>query len=185
MSRLKNMSRGGYIVVGIVAALILIPTGIAEATIAYTGIEGTNGATATVNPADVTAAGQQLTTEANPSTFYQTSDTFLDFGTLSPIATPITNHALIVTAINVDVSGDSSPGGGSDVLMEVRASTCAGAIVKYTHAIHPGGIGVIEIDLAPGLVVPKGDVLCAEENGTVIAGAQISGYTVTPTDAPS
>jgi len=67
----KSTSRGGYIVVGIVATLMLIPTGIAAAAVAYTGIEGTNGATTTVNPAEVTVASQQLTTEANPSTFYQ------------------------------------------------------------------------------------------------------------------
>ena len=55
MSRLKNMSRGGYIVVGIIMALILVPTGIAAGAVAYNGIEGTNGTTTTVNDAHVTS----------------------------------------------------------------------------------------------------------------------------------
>jgi hypothetical protein len=73
MSKLKNMSRGGYIVVGSVTALILVPTGIAAAAVAYNGIEGTNGTTTTINDAHVTSAGQLLTTEAAPSTFREYS----------------------------------------------------------------------------------------------------------------
>lgn len=104
------MSRGGYIVVGIIAALILVPTSVAAAAIAYTGIEGTNGATTTVNDAHVTSAGQLLTTEANPSTFVQT----IDIDLVSPstptlIAEPKTNDALIVTTIHYDVYADPSP----------------------------------------------------------------------------
>jgi len=43
VSTLKNLSRGGYIVVGIVAALVLVPTGIAAAATVYNGIVGVSG----------------------------------------------------------------------------------------------------------------------------------------------
>ncbi len=82
MSGLKNMSRGGYIVVGIVMALILVPSGVAAA-LAYTGIEGSSG-----HVANVSDAGQLLTTEANPSSFFQNSDAVLSTSKLIRIATP-------------------------------------------------------------------------------------------------
>jgi len=64
-------------------------------------------------------------------------------------------------------------------------SGCVGLHVKYTHYIFPGAIGEVAINLAPGLVVPKGDALCAAVDGSVGAAAQVSGYTVSATDAPA
>ncbi len=64
MSRLRNMSRVGWIVTGVVVALVLVPSA-AFATaraLKFTGIEGTS-----THKADVTAAQQLLTTEASPA----------------------------------------------------------------------------------------------------------------------
>lgn len=52
MSRIKNMSRGGWMVMGVVVALLLGPTAAGAATL-YNGIIGTSG-----HRADVTATGQ-------------------------------------------------------------------------------------------------------------------------------
>ncbi len=61
----KNMSPGGWIVVGILIAMMLVPSGVAVAkALRYTGIEGTS-----LNKADVTPAGQLLTTEASPKKY--------------------------------------------------------------------------------------------------------------------
>src|ERR1700726_1034202 len=68
MKRVKNLSRAGWMVVGIVVTLILVPTGVALA-LTYNGIEGTNGITATLNPAYVTSAGQLEATEAAPAKY--------------------------------------------------------------------------------------------------------------------
>jgi hypothetical protein len=42
MSKLKNLSRGGWIIVGVIVALVLVPS-VAVAAVSYTGIEGTSG----------------------------------------------------------------------------------------------------------------------------------------------
>jgi hypothetical protein len=188
MSKLKNLSRGGYIVIGIIAALILVPTGIAAATVAYTGIGGTNGATATVNHADVTSAGQLLTTEANPSTFVQTADVAMNSSSgVVVIAKPKTNDALIVTTLHYDVYADPSPGSGQNIVLdEMAGSTCSGSAVgTWLHYVNPATDGETDISLAPGLVIAKGDALCGEANGSVAGEVSISGYTVSSTDAPT
>jgi hypothetical protein len=187
MSKLKNMSRAGYIVVGIVAALILVPTGIAAATAAYTGIEGTNVTNKTTeNYVQVTSAGQLLTTEADPSTFVQTADVYPST-TPTPIAKPKTNEALIVTTVHVDVFEDPSPGAGQWVeLTEETGSTCTGSAVgAFYHRINPGSVGEIDESFDPGLVVAKGDALCAEDYGSVDTEVDVSGYTVSSADAPT
>jgi hypothetical protein len=65
MSKLKNMSRAGWIVVGLVAALVLVPTAAVAATATLVKIQGTSG-----NKADVTGAGQLLTTTAQPQNLF-------------------------------------------------------------------------------------------------------------------
>ena len=61
MSRVKNLSRGGWMIVGVVAALILVPTAAVAATATVVKIEASNG-----NKLAATADGQLLTAEANP-----------------------------------------------------------------------------------------------------------------------
>jgi hypothetical protein len=187
MSRLKNMSRAGYIVVGIVAALILVPTGIAAATVAYTGIEGTNGSTTTVNHADVTSAGQLLTTEASPSSFVQTGDVTMNPSNYSVVAQPAAGHALIVTWLHYDVYADPSPGADQNLyLVEETGSTCSGSQVgSWYHFLNPATDGETDISLSPGLVVAKGDSICGLANGSVIGEVSVSGYSVSSTDAPT
>ena len=58
MSRIKNLSRAGWMIVGIVVTLILVPSGAAMATIANAGIEGRSAYKANVPP------GLQLLTNA-------------------------------------------------------------------------------------------------------------------------
>ncbi len=187
MSRLNIMSRGGYIVHRDHCRIDTGPTGIAAATVAYTGIEGTNGATATVNHADVTSAGQLLTTEANPSTFVQTTDVNLvGPSSLTVIAKPTTNDALIVTTIHYDVYADTTPGTGQNVVLFVETgSTCTSSVAgTFFHHVNPGSDGEIDMPVTPGLVIAKGDALCGIANGSVDSEVSVSGYTVSSTDAP-
>ena len=148
---------------------------------------GENGATATVNHADVTSAGQLLTTEANPNTFVQSGD--IDLGTVpdfTVIAKPKTSDALIITTIHLDVFADPTPGGNDYIVLYVgTGSTCGSQVGSWDHYVDPATMGEIDIPYAPGLVVAKGDALCGFVSDAVEAEASVSGYNVSSTDAPT
>ena len=62
------MSRGGWIEVGILIAMMLMPSGVAVAkALKFTGIEGANGITTTENKAGVITAGQLQVAETDPN----------------------------------------------------------------------------------------------------------------------
>ncbi len=174
MSKIKNMSRAGWIVTGVVAALVLVPTAAVAVTNAVT-IKGSPSG----NKADVSAAGQLLTTTANPSSFFQSSSQGIST-TLTPVTSPPTGLALVVTTIHLDVYGDPSPGSGQAVaFFIVTGTTCSGSLVgSYGQIINPNSIGEIDVPFAPGLGLPAGDALCGQVLGSVAAEASVSGYTV-------
>jgi hypothetical protein len=69
VSKIKNISRTGWLVTGIIAALLLVPTtAVAVTTATMTIIKG---GTAT-GEASVTPAHQLLSTTANPSAYVNT-----------------------------------------------------------------------------------------------------------------
>lgn len=176
MSKIKNMSRAGWIVTGVVAALVLVPT-VAVAASTVVNIKGSPSG----NKADVTGAGQLLTATANPSSFFQNISQILSTDGLTQVATPPTGFALVVTTIHVDVYSDPSPGPGQAVAFLVETgTTCSGSIVgSYAQDINPGTVGEIDVPLAPGLGIPSGDALCGTSaGGSVEADASVSGYTV-------
>lgn len=171
MSRFKNWSRGGYIVVGIIATLILVPTGIAAASVAYNGIEGTNGTTATVNDAHVTSAGQLTVTEAAPKS-YKIYGGGVSPGAECVAVSPVLPTGFAFDAQNISVaildssaqttSGSTNEFGG-DVRLEAatpKESPCG--IEKsfgyfFGTAVAPGGnTGNVELPQSPGVVVPNG-----------------------------
>jgi hypothetical protein len=74
VSTFNSMSRARGLAAGVAVAILLIPTAVGatvgtQPALKLTGIEGTSG-----NQADVTGAGQLLTTEAAPSTYTQSTD---------------------------------------------------------------------------------------------------------------
>ncbi len=175
MSKIKNMSRAGWIVTGVVAALVLVPTAAVAVTNAVT-IKGSPSG----NKADVTAAGQLLTTTANPSSFYQNMTTGLGAGAYGFLLTPPTGLALVVTTIHIDVYSDPSPGGPDIVafIIETGTSCSSSQVGSYNQIIHPDSLGETEVSLEPGLGIPAGDALCGAQTGSVGAQASVSGYTV-------
>lgn len=62
VSRFKNEPGLVWLAIGVLATLLVIPSTAYAAALKFTGIEGTS-----TNRADVTPAGQLLTTEAQPS----------------------------------------------------------------------------------------------------------------------
>jgi hypothetical protein len=133
VSKMKNLSRAGWVTVGLVAAMLLVPTMAVAATVAYNGIEGTNGTTTTLNKADVTSAGQLLTTEASPRKYVDYQGTvngayspsgngcegegYCDCEPVGPSPSSPSGDALVIQAIYVDPTlvdqpfdeGDSGP----------------------------------------------------------------------------
>jgi hypothetical protein len=169
------MSRGGWIVVGVLVALLLVPSGMAVAkALQYTGIEGTS-----LNRADVTPAGQLKVAPAAPDAFFQSAEASLSLDDVL-VAAPPASSALIVTTIHIDTFADPSPGGTNEVKFEIfSTSTCTGSVVgTYGQTVNPDGVGEIDIPLGPGLAVASGQSLCGAERGSEQANASASGYTV-------
>ena len=144
MSRIKNMSRGGWIVIGILVAMMLVPSGVAVAkALKYTGIEGTS-----TNKADVTPAGQLLTTEAQPSNLLggSSSDTGNIDASTSGITTAVftapSNEAVVMDSLSLDVFyWDTSTGAGTNYSLYVGNSTCSKAVGNWAIILNPVGFG--------------------------------------------
>ena len=197
MSRLKNMSRGGYIVVGIVMALILVPSGVAAA-LAYNGIEGSSG-----HEANVSDYGQLLTTPALPSAYRDyhafqvdsaggASGEYLECVTAATIPT---GDAFVAQQVEVDVSAVDSPssysgppaGNASNsdfaVLADSPSDGCGfGSYITSGEA--PNTTGNAPIPLVPGYVIPSGYHLDVTTFG-MNAAVYVTGYLVPSADAPS
>jgi len=193
MHRINNMSRGGWIVVGFVVALLLVPSGVAMAAVLkYTGIEGTS-----TNKADVTAANQLLTTEALP-TKYQDYQGFVN-GTAGgsdceTVGAPIpSGDAFVIQQVEVDVTGADAPfpySGGAisqsdfGVFADSAIQACHAGLAIVAGAAPGGQVGNVAIPLVPGYVVPGGYRIDAQ--GLGLAGYfNVTGYLVPSADAPA
>jgi hypothetical protein len=195
MSRIKNMSRGGWIVIGIVVGLLIVPSGVAVAkALAYTGIEGTNGATATLNKVDVTSGGQLLTTEASPSNYEQYGGVLENACTALTPTLP-TGMAYVMQNVTVNflsVLPQLTFGGYSNaqsgvVLYEAATSAnyCSSDTGGLVNVAYPtgGNSGSVDVPFTPGYVVPNGYQIYADETG-MSGTAFANGYLVPSADAP-
>jgi len=166
------------IIVAVIVA-VAIPTGAYAISATQTEIVGpVNG------PANVTPAGAVQVAEAAPSNFYQTAaPTTLSASRFVPIATAPAGRALIVTIIHIETTSDQTPGGLDFVELLTRypgkgGVPCSTDTGTYDEGFTPGGIGEIDVPLAPGLTLPSGTDLCAISRGRVIALVSVSGYTI-------
>jgi hypothetical protein len=176
MSRIKNPPSVVWLVIGVLVTLLVVPTAAVAAGLKITEVEGTS-----THVANVTSAGQLLTTEANPRDFFQNANEGPSTsGVFVPVAVPPSPYALVVTTVHLDTYADPTPGFGQYAFLVVETGTsCTGSDVgSYFQILNPGGIGEIDIPVAPGLGIPSGDALCAESGGSVGIGASVSGYTV-------
>jgi hypothetical protein len=185
MSRIKNMSRGGWIVAGILVATLLVPSGVAVAVVLkYTGIKGANPTTATLTPAGVTGAGQLLTTNADPAYSYvngtpaaQNKGVFQGAG-LTEVAAPLPTMALIITSIHISAFNVTATG-DPFVQFNIQSGPC-------TEATQPGPFDELDTNTSgetvlpyePGVVVPAGDVVCGESYNGLSAAVTVVGYSV-------
>lgn len=174
LSKIKNLKAGTGFVVGLLVAMLLVPSVAVAAGLSFTGIEGTSK-----NKADVSPAGQLLTTTAKASAAFESGDAGQETGTWTTLAHPPSGSALVITSIEADVYLDPSPGAGNYVSFQVEAAGCPGlSPASYFHTINPATVGETDLTYNPGLVVPNGNALCAENGGSVASESAAVGYVV-------
>jgi hypothetical protein len=172
--------------------LILVPGVAVAASFTYNGLEGSSG-----NKANVTPAGQLLTTPVLPSHYQEFrtgSLTSSGGGGCSTLATIPSNDAFIIQQVTVDAnqvdtpSSYTGPAGTSsnanfqlylDLPTDIGA--CADYLVTSGDMTAPGNV---ETPIVPGYVVPSGYAVDIATQG--ISGTYyVSGYLVPKADAPS
>jgi hypothetical protein len=175
VSKLKNMSRAGWVVTGIVATLLLVPTVALAATTTTTIIKGGSG-----NKASVTGANQLLTAVDEPSLFYQSGESHpVSGGDYVPVAVSPSGLALVITVLHIDAVADPTPGSSNVQFTVDSNSTCTGGVVgSFGQEINPGAIGETDISLEPGVGVPTGGSLCALALNGMNVQTSASGYVV-------
>lgn len=185
MSKIKNISRTGWLVAGIIAALLLVPTtAVAVSTATMTIIKGGSAS----GEAGVTEAHQLLSTTVNPKAYVNTGPSeIINVNGYAIIASPPSGDALIVTTIHIDTFDDPAPETNQYLLFFIADSTtCAGSIVgSYRTIVTPSSIGETDIPFTPGLAIPAGDALCAEATNNIEGYGSATGYTVPSGEVPA
>jgi hypothetical protein len=185
MSRIKNMSRGGYILVGFLVAMLLVPSGVAVAkALKFTGVQGTSG-----QRADVTGASQLLATEASPANYYANGNgLFSNFGGNFIDAAPGSGHALIVKSVDLDTQiFTAPPGTNTYVFLFVGDSTCTDDFLVLNF-VNITSFGTLHLSYEPGVSIPDGEALCSvgsASSGALSGTTTVVGYQVPSTDVPA
>jgi hypothetical protein len=177
MSKIKA-PRFVWFIVGALVTVLLVPSAVAlaKSTLKFTGIEGTSS-----NKADVTPAGQLLTTEANPASYFDSGTKEVSSGALLAIYTPPSGSAGILT--NAHVDSWSLTGTDPFLGLYLTNATCTTNTFELDE-VDPSANGVTDLPFGPGQVIPAGDTLCA---GTAAMSANVTaiGYTIPAADAPT
>jgi hypothetical protein len=187
MSKFKNIPGLVWLVIGVLVTLLVIPSTAYAAALKFTGIEGTS-----TNKADVTPAGQLLTTEAQPSNLLGgSSEGRGDFlgsaaGPTTVVFTAPSNEAVVMDSLWLDVVyWTTSAGADTAYALYVGNSTCTTSVGDWAITVNPTGFGTTEVPLTPGVAVPAGDALCAgadAPSGTFEIAATATGSLVPSTD---
>jgi hypothetical protein len=174
MSAVQKLSRAGWVLVGVVVAVLLFPSVSSAASTVYDGIVGTSG-----HKADVSPTSQLLTAEAAPSTYYHKQVNGAEDNTV--LATPPSGRALIVTAVSIDFSPLTS----SSADVYVGNSTCGLLIIgiddvdaslTWNGSLDVAAGGTQQVPVGPGIAIPGSDRLCADADGHNVVS--VAGYSV-------
>jgi hypothetical protein len=184
MSKLTSMARGGWIVVGIVIALLLVPSVAVAAGLTYNGIEGVNK-----NKAAVTPDGQVLAVQTDP---YQSFVAYFGTGTLPETnvttstcssfgdTTMAENQDAVITDIHVSVY---AAGGAGAVVYVYNNNSCSGTPIVNMNAETLGETGITfstpVLDVGPSGVFDgggAGNYFSAVEYDGVSANVVVNGY---------
>jgi hypothetical protein len=164
VSKIKSISRPGWVVIGVVATLLLVPTA-AVAVASNVIVKGGTGP----GQADVTSAHQLLATDASPSTLF-TANTQAG-ATTSQFSSPLVianGSDEVVTQLDVTTNTLSS--NGQTVvgiwLFSGTGPTCGGTFLSQALLNDATQIGSEPYTFPSGIPVPNGDELCVNEQST-------------------
>jgi hypothetical protein len=162
MSRIKIPDGAGWVVAGLLAVVLVLPSAVTGATavLTYTGIEGATGGT----HANVTHAGQLEVSSASPSQMFVQAETGLKAGIPKQVFPP-SGDALIITSVNF--WGNSSCSYSLFIYVHGIKTTIDSATCTPTGTVFP---------FDPGLVIVSGQALYILGYGSV--SATVVGYTV-------
>ena len=181
MSRIKSLSRGDWVVVGIVIVLILVPSGVAIATVAHQ---------TSVTDAPLPAAMLKNYTEYGIEVFPNPPG-----GQCKSAARIPPGKAFVAQQVDVAVFATQAPiaqnGYNLDSSGEFQlsaskrsANLCSGKTTMASGEAPDGTVGNVAIPLVPGYVVPSGYSIGVYTIG-MGATVWITGYLVRSADAPT
>jgi hypothetical protein len=179
MSKFKNIPGLVWLVIGVLVTLLVIPTtAYAAGALKYVGIEGTS-----TNKADVSPAGQLLTTEAGADSLFDSGARNINNGSNgAPMYAPPQHSAGILMSIHLDVYGDAGAGNAGESFYIGPSCNTEDFLVD---SVNPTTVGTVILPCSPGVVIPAGDELCAISTGSIASLASANGYTVPAADAPT
>ena len=168
-----------WFIAGAFVAVLLVPStvALAKSTLKFTGIEG-----ASTNKVDVTPAGQLLTSEANPASYFDTGLVGVGVGSHQAVYSPPSGSVGILTDLHVD-SWDLSTTDPYMYLYLDDATSCTATIFNLDE-VDPAANGVTDLPFSPGQVIPAGDTLCATAED-MVSDITAIGYTISGADAPT
>jgi hypothetical protein len=183
LAKFKKIRGTSGFVVGVIAALLLVPSVAVASGITLVHLVGATSG----NRAEVTDAQQLLVTPAQPANTVQSQQQYFYSGHVNlPIVTAPANDAIVVSNIAVDAYSVPSPGGSND--LQVYLSPAPGGACNsaqgWEHYFFPTSVGETDLPTSPGLIVPAGWSLCGWENGIYVS-VSISGQQVPKAEAPA
>jgi hypothetical protein len=168
----------GWVLAGVLAALVLVPASAAAATIGVTELAGSNG-----QRADVTRAGQLNTAEAAPGSFVtRLGGADLTSGTQSKCVTfPIISTTKAVVIRQFTVTTYSVPGSLGSVLLYEGPNCQPSQVIDQLSYAAPD---ITNLPVDPGIALPKAGTISVNIAGL---GALVAlfGYTVPASDVSS
>jgi hypothetical protein len=175
MSRLRSLSAGAWIAIGLVAAAILVPAS-AVATTSLVGLVGANGIRA-----GVTNASQLKTTEASPGAFmvFRRNGLVPGPGNCLPLTANVGTRGYVIKQVVFNVFVDPNAGQGEFIAL-FTDDNCENLIAIDT----PPTVGTFVYPIEPGFGVQAGGGLWAQAFGHVQGGVTTYGYSVPASDVP-
>lgn len=179
LSKIKNLKGSTGFLVGLLVAMLLVPSVAVAAGLKFTGIESSGG-----DKANVAGSGQLYTTNAPPNTLFNDGPFFIDSSSSVEVVNTPSGYGAVVTDLSTDFviangqGAGSNPAQSSEIEYYLATPGCESFIsdVRYVNSSQPNDL---EINFPTGLAVPNGEELCAIAwNGPLNVYVTASGYGV-------
>ena len=167
-----------WLAAGVAVGIILAPAAAVATGVGVTELAGSNGTRATVS-----RAGQLTTAPADPI-MWRSFASFNEQGGSGCVRayTAPPGYSFVLTDLELDTYADPTPGNGQLVSVDVDRGhgPCSGTLMD----INPGSVGVTDVPITPGFVIPAGRSISTSSLGTIGAELFGQGYLVPSAAAP-